>query len=77
MKVKFKPNVLREHIIRHSPSQNAFARKAGISNGYCAQILCGKRNPSGNVRQRLIKASGLKFDDLFEIEFEGVGGVCP
>ncbi len=67
MTVVLKREVLQEHIARHMPSQNAFARKAQISRGYCAQILSGKRSPSGNVRLKLLKATRLQFDDLFQI----------
>lgn len=69
MKVLIKRRVLAEHIARRHTSQNSFALKAGISSGYIAQLLDGQRTPSGRVREKLLKATGLQFDDLFQIEF--------
>jgi len=75
--VELRRDVLKRHILRRLPTQNSFALKARISSGYCAQLLSGKRKPSGKVRQRLMKVTGLSFDDLFlikdlsEVENEG------
>ena len=68
MPTVLRTDVLDEHIQRRNISQNCFAQKAGISSPYIAQLLSGKRKPSGKVREKLIKATGLKFDDLFKLE---------
>lgn len=73
MEIELRRAVLQEHIARRNISQNNFAMRAKISSGYMAQILVGKRKPSGPVRARLMKASGLSFDDLFVIVSESVG----
>jgi transcriptional regulator with XRE-family HTH domain len=66
--VNLKQDALREHIARRNISQNSFALKAGISSAYIAQLLGGKRRASGFVRKKLLDASGLQFDDLFEVK---------
>ena len=68
LNVRMRTQVLAEHILRRGLSQNRFAIKAGVSSPYMAQLLAGKRKPSGEVRQKLLKATGLKFDDLFIID---------
>ncbi len=71
MNVRLRREVLQEHIARRNISQNNFAIRANVSSGYMAQILVGKRKPSGRIREKLMQASGLKFDDLFLIDREG------
>lgn len=67
MDIQLRREVLREYIARRNISQNSFAIKANVSSGYMAQLLIGKRKPSGPVRAKLMKASGMKFDQLFLI----------
>jgi transcriptional regulator with XRE-family HTH domain len=67
MDIQLRREVLREYIARRNISQNSFAIKANVSSGYMAQLLIGKRKPSGPVRAKLLKASGMKFDQLFLI----------
>lgn len=64
--------VLQEHLLRNNVSRNDFAQSATLSGGYLTQLLAGKRTPSGRVREKLLAASGMKFDDLFVIDREGV-----
>ena len=61
-----KCNVLRQHIARTMPSQAVFARKISVSQSYLSQLLNGQRNASGAVRGRMLKATGMEFDELFE-----------
>lgn len=72
MTIRLNSPVLQEHIARRNISQNNFAMQAKVSSGYMAQILVGKRTPSGRIREKLLAASGMKFDDLFVIDREGV-----
>lgn len=72
MKVRFNNSLLAEHLLRSNVSLNEFARTATLSGGYLSQLLAGKRTPSGRVREKLLAASGMKFDDLFVIDREGV-----
>ena len=68
MPTLLRTDVLDEYIQRRNISQNCFASKVGISGPYIAQLLSGKRKPSGKVREKLLKATGLAFDVLFKIE---------
>ena len=67
LEVKLKSDALHEHIARRNISQNGFAIKAEVSSGYLAQLLAGKKRPSGSVRIKLMHASGMDFDTLFRI----------
>lgn len=73
MRIELKQQVLQEHIARNNLSQNGFAMKAQISGPYLAQILSGRRSPSGRVREKLMAASGLDFDALFTIKSAQLG----
>jgi len=56
-------------IARRNMSQNMLAIRSGISSGYISQIMCGTRNPSPAVRQKLQDIlKPLTFDDIFIIE---------
>jgi len=67
LEIRLKAHALQEHIARRNLSQNGFAMQASVSGGYLAQLLAGKKRPSGRVREKLMKASGLDFDALFRI----------
>ena len=73
MMVRLNSPVLEEHLLRRNVSRSDFAQSATLSGGYLAQLLAGKRNPSGRVREKLLTASGMGFDDLFLIIREGNG----
>jgi len=62
------PAVLRA-IARRNMSQNMLAIRVGSSSGYISQIMCGTRNPSPRMREKLqIALAPLTFDDIFIIE---------
>lgn len=77
MIVKLKALDLKKYLARRNMSQNSFAQKIGVSSGYMSQILCGERNPSPTVRERILDALNssqklrgqpeYRFDDLFLI----------
>jgi transcriptional regulator with XRE-family HTH domain len=73
MKVELKTDVLEAHIARRHLSQNAFARKAGVTSGCISLLLRGRRNPSAKMRKKLLRGTKkedgtmLEFDDLFQI----------
>lgn len=71
MKVQLNNMLLAEHLLRSNVSLNDFAQAATLSGGYLSQLLAGKRTPSGRVREKLIAASGMSFDDLFMIIRDG------
>ena len=56
-------------IARRNMSQNMLAIRAGSSSGYISQIICGTRNPSPRMREKILSVlAPLTFDDLFIIE---------
>jgi len=56
-------------IARRNMSQNMLAIRAGSSSGYISQIICGTRNPSPRMREKLLGVlAPLTFDDIFIIE---------
>ena len=68
------PAVLRA-IARRNMSQNMLAIRVGSSSGYISQIMCGTRNPSPRMREKIqIALAPLTFDDIFIIEEDGSNG---
>lgn len=67
MTVILRASVLEEHLLRANISRSDFAASALLSGGYLTQLLAGKRKPSGKIRERLMSASGIGFDGLFQI----------
>lgn len=67
--VKVNKLALLRAIARRNMSQNMLAIKAGSTSGYISQIMCGTRNPSPRMREKLLNAlAPLTFDDIFIIE---------
>jgi transcriptional regulator with XRE-family HTH domain len=72
IRVKLNQTAVMRAIARRNMSQNMLAIRAGISSGYISQIMCGTRNPSPAVRQKLQEVlQPLTFDDIFIIEEDG------
>ena len=72
MIVKLKTVALKKYLARRNMSQNCFAQKIKVSSGYMSQILCGERNPSPSVRERILDAlnSSQKFRGQPEYRFD-------
>ena len=67
--VKINQSTVLKAIARRNMSQNMLAIRVGSSSGYISQIMCGTRNPSPRMREKLQSAlSPLTFDDIFIIE---------
>jgi len=74
IRVKLNQVAVLHAIARRNMSQNMLAIRTGISSGYISQIMCGTRNPSPVVRQKLQEIlQPLTFDDIFIIEESGNG----
>ena len=72
IRVKLNQVAVLHAIARRNMSQNMLAIRTGISSGYISQIMCGSRNPSPVVRQKLQDVlQPLTFDDIFIIEENG------
>lgn len=69
LKVKLNQSVVRKAIAKRNMSQNMLAIKLGTSSGYMSQIICGTRNPSPRMREKLQTVLfPLTFDEIFIIE---------
>ncbi len=74
IRVKLNQAVVLRAIARRNMSQNMLAIRAGTSSGYISQIMCGTRNPSPRMREKLQSVlAPLTFDDIFIIEEDGNG----
>jgi transcriptional regulator with XRE-family HTH domain len=68
MIVGLKSKEIGKRLARKNVSQNWLARKLEISSGYMSQLMCGVRNPSPKLREKIMNSlSGCNFDDLFTI----------
>jgi len=68
MRVRLKHQRLRRALLRRNVSQNRWAQIIGISPGYLSMLANGQRStPSAPTRRKLLRATGLEFDELFEI----------
>ncbi|MEW6536422.1 MAG: helix-turn-helix transcriptional regulator [Candidatus Auribacterota bacterium] len=69
MKVFLQKQKIQEILVRKNKSQNWLAKKLQISTGYMSQLTAGSRNPSPELREKLMGMFPDKdFDDLFVIE---------
>jgi len=76
MAIIVRPNLaaLKRAIALTNISQNAFARKTGVSPSYMSQVLMGIKNPSPQTRGKILSVlTPLTFDDLFTIEDQASG----
>ncbi len=71
MLVNLKNRELKKILARKNMSQNCFAMRLSVSSGYMSQLMCGFRNPSPILREKILaelKMDESGFDDLFEIK---------
>ncbi|MEE9443222.1 MAG: helix-turn-helix transcriptional regulator [candidate division Zixibacteria bacterium] len=69
VKVALKKEAILILLAKRNRSQNWLAYRLGISSGYVSQLLNGKRMPSPDMRDRIMKYfEHLSFDELFEIQ---------
>ncbi len=70
MRVRLKHERLAAEMARSRMSQNAWARRVGISRGHMSNLVNGKRPyPGAITRGKLLDALDLPFEVLFEIEY--------
>lgn len=73
-RIRVRREKLIEVIRRGRRSQNGWAFRIGISRGYLSRLINGKRKyPGPDVREKLLAALDLPFDQLFEVEPETPG----
>ena len=78
MTVKLQVQAFKTLLAKKNLSQNAFAKRLHISSAYMSQMLGGQRNPSPQLRERILdilnkvqkmrEQREYQFDDLFLIK---------
>ena len=69
LKVKLNREAIEMVLARRNLTQNALARRLGVSSGYISQIMTGGRCVSPKMRQRMLRYfRGYTFNDLFTVE---------
>ena len=71
MVVAIKSKAIRKILARKNMSQNWLARQLGVSSGYMSQLMTGVRNPSPDLRIKILerlKMDESGFDRIFEIK---------
>jgi len=72
IRVRLNQSAVLRAIARRNMSQNMLAIRVGSSSGYISQIMCGTRNPSPRMREKIQSVLvPLTFDDIFIIEENG------
>lgn len=68
MKVIIKTTNIRKILARKNMSQNWLAFRTRTTSGYMSQMITGKRNPSPQMRQKILKVlKDCEFEDLFKL----------
>ena len=68
-KVRLNQRCVWDRIDQLNMSQNALARRLGITSGYLSQMMTGTRCPSAEMRKHLQEVLDItSFDDLFILE---------
>ena len=69
VKVRLKREAIEAVLARRNLSQNALAKRLGVSSGYISQIMTGDRYVSPKMRQRMLRYfRGYTFNELFVVE---------
>ena len=71
MVVAIRSEAIRKILARKNMSQNWLARQLGVSSGYMSQLMTGVRNPSPDLRIKILerlKMDESGFDKIFEIK---------
>ncbi len=66
MIIPLRKNRIKLQLALKNKSQNWCAKRLGICSGYMSQLMCGQRNPSPALRERIMKLfSGCEYSELF------------
>jgi len=71
MVVAIKRGRIKKILARKNMSQNCFAMRLGVSSGYMSQLMSGIRNPSPELRGKILselKMDESGFDEIFELK---------
>jgi len=68
MKVRIRTANIRKILARKNMSQNWLAFRTRTTSGYMSQMITGKRNPSPQMRQKILQVlKDCEFEDLFKL----------
>lgn len=68
MKVRIRTANIRKILARKNMSQNWLAFRTKTTSGYMSQMITGKRNPSPQMREKILKVlKDYEFEDLFKL----------
>lgn len=68
MIVRIKTANIRKILARKNLSQNWLAFRTNTTSGYMSQMITGKRNPSHQMRKRILQVlKDYEFEDLFKL----------
>ena len=69
MTVWLRADRIRQILAKKNMSQNALATYAKTGSAYMSQLMTGRRTPSPEMRERIMKVLGVKqFDRIFTLE---------
>ena len=69
MKIRLKHMRLAEEMAKSPVTLNRWAQRMGLRSGHLSQLANGQRlYPTAKTRQKILDATGLEFEELFEIE---------
>ena len=66
-RVLLKPEAVWEWLERRHMSQNTLARLVGITQGFLSLMMNGRRSPSAETIESMLKELDAQFDDLFVV----------
>lgn len=67
-KVTVNADEIRRRLAENNKTLKWLTYRLNITNGYLSQIMCGARNPSPKLRERMMRVLEVRnFDELFTI----------
>lgn len=67
MGVRVRSDRLKEILIKRGLSYGELAALAGVSENTISNVLQGRFEPTRKTRRGILKATGSKFDEIFQI----------
>ncbi len=68
LKVLIRQGEVERLLTKRNLSQNAFAKRLGISTGYMSQLMRGNRYPSAELRAKILRSmKNINLDKIFVI----------
>lgn len=67
VKIRLRPDAVREAALRGNQTLNEFALHVGLQPSHLHALMRGDYGPSARIRRRLLTVLSLEFEQLFEI----------